>query len=53
MVKLDATSPTPESQSDLHIITWRVAVPPVSERKIAYQYTLEYPRDMKVSGLAD
>jgi uncharacterized protein (TIGR02231 family) len=52
-IKLDATTPAPESQSDLHIITWRLALPPASERKITYQFTIEHPRDMKVSGLAD
>lgn len=52
-VKLESAVPTPESQSDLHIIEWRVTIPAESEKKIQYSYVIEHPRDMRVSGLAD
>lgn len=52
-IKLESTSPAPEKQSDLHIMTWRVNVAPASTRKIQYHYTVEHPRDMMVAGLAD
>lgn len=52
-IKLDAVSPAPVSQSDLHILEWRLSLPAGSDGKIAYQYTVEHPRDMRVQGLVD
>lgn len=52
-VKLDSASPAPTSQTELHIIEWQVEIPAETERKIQYSYTVEHPREMIVSGLAD
>ncbi|MEZ4516190.1 MAG: mucoidy inhibitor MuiA family protein [Chloroflexota bacterium] len=52
-VKLDSTSPSPVEQTEMHIIKWRLAVPPEKEQVIRFGYTIEHPRDMKVAGLAD
>lgn len=52
-VKLEQATPAPVSQSDLHILTWRLNIAPASTAKIQYHYSVEHPRDMQVAGLAD
>lgn len=52
-VKLETTSPTPQSLSELHMITWHVTVPPAATSKIHYHYSIEHPREMTVTGLVE
>lgn len=52
-VRLDEVSPVPDEQSELQILTWKLAVDPAAEAQIHFAYTVEYPPTLDVIGLQD
>ncbi len=52
-VKLLGVTPEPSERSDLNLFKWQLSFSPSQERAISYDFLVEYPRAMKVSGLVD
>lgn len=52
-VKLVGASPNPDETSDLNKLTWNIRIAPGDEQKINFEFQVEHPRSMKVSGLTD
>ena len=52
-VKLDTIRPEPQEKSDLNLFTWKISLPASNQDAVAYEYTVEHPRDLVVSGLID
>ncbi len=50
-VKLESVRPAPAEQSDLNLLKWEVRMAAESEQTITYEYSVEHPRDMNVTGL--
>jgi uncharacterized protein (TIGR02231 family) len=52
-VKLVAASPDPDEHSDLNMLTWNIKIAPGNEQKIRFEFQVEHPRSVTVSGLID
>ena len=52
-VKLETAQPAPAEQSDLNLLEWHLALPAGAEQTITYDYLVEHPRAMQVTGLVD
>ncbi len=52
-VKLLSVAPEPAERSDLNLFEWQLSFSPGQERAISYDFLVEYPRAMKISGLVD
>lgn len=52
-VKLAEVSPEPTEHNDLNILKWELQMRPQSEQEVTYSYTVENPRDMRVTGMAE
>lgn len=50
-VKVEATEPRPASIDDLNRIEWQIELPDGGKARIAYEFTVEHPRALIVSGL--
>ncbi len=52
-IKLDQTRPEPDNRSDLNFLEWHQPLEPGEEVTISYEYVVEYPRSLRISGLAE
>ena len=52
-VKLTAATPSPTEQSDLNIMEWQLALAAGGKTAIGYEYMVEHPRQLQVTGLLD
>lgn len=52
-VTLDHVDPKPDRQDDLNVVVWKLKLDPGAKRKIQYEFTVDHPRDMPVSGLGE
>lgn len=52
-IKLKNTSPPPDEENDLHILTWELDLPDGEQRSIELTFTVECDRYQSVYGLAD
>lgn len=52
-IKLEQAQPAPAEKSDLNLLEWHLSLPAGGEQKIAYEYTVEHPRNLQVVGLLD
>ncbi len=50
-VKLNNVDPRPVEVDNLGIIRWELTLPPSSKMQLRYDYTVESPRDQRVTGL--
>jgi uncharacterized protein (TIGR02231 family) len=51
-VKVQQVQPQATERTKLEVMTWRFTLPSDGEFKLEYRFTVEHPRDLKVSGLA-
>lgn len=49
-VKLQRVEPAPTEQTDLGILRWELVLPP-GKREIRYEYQVEQPREVRVTGM--
>jgi uncharacterized protein (TIGR02231 family) len=52
-VRLDKTTPEPVEKSDLNLIQWCLTLAPGAKEVVQYDYLVEHPRSLVVSGLLD
>jgi uncharacterized protein (TIGR02231 family) len=52
-VKLLGASPEPDELSELNILTWKIKISPGNEQKVKFEFQVEHPRSMTISGLID
>jgi hypothetical protein len=52
-VRLQDAQPKPGEQSELNILKWELDLPAQTKYEITYTFTLEYPREISVSGLGE
>ncbi len=52
-VKLDSVNPEPKEKNELNLLKWQLHLDPESERKIKYEFVLEYPSDFNISGIRE
>ncbi len=52
-VKLREALPKSTEQSDLNILKWELECKPQEKREVTFEFTLEHPRDMRLTGLTD
>jgi uncharacterized protein (TIGR02231 family) len=52
-IKLDQARPEPDDRTDLNILEWQLALEPGEKSTISYEYVIEHPRSMRISGLAE
>ena len=50
-VKLEAGMPEPNEHTDLNQLEWKLTLDKAAKQKIRFEFTVEYPRSMVVSGL--
>jgi uncharacterized protein (TIGR02231 family) len=50
-VKLDAVEPRPTRQSELNLLDWEVTLAPKEKKTIRFEFTVEHPTSMVVTGL--
>jgi uncharacterized protein (TIGR02231 family) len=50
-VKLESVRPAPTEQSELNLLKWELRLAAESEQTITYEYSVEHPREMNVTGL--
>lgn len=49
--KLESTDPKPSEQSELNELTWKLSLAPNDKRFVRFDFTIEHPVSMTVSGL--
>ncbi|MCI0396986.1 MAG: mucoidy inhibitor MuiA family protein [Chloroflexi bacterium] len=52
-VKLERVAPPPTKQSELNLMEWRLTLPPGAKQTINYEFLVEHPRSLRVTGLID
>jgi uncharacterized protein (TIGR02231 family) len=52
-VRLERVSPEPAEQSDLHIMKWKLGLAAGAEQTVYFEFSVEHPRSLQVSGLLD
>lgn len=52
-VKLRDTSPKPGETSDLNVLKWELELKPGEKRDIVFGFTVEHPRDVRLTGLTE
>jgi uncharacterized protein (TIGR02231 family) len=50
-IKLQDAQPRPTEQSDLNIMKWVMDLPAQSKREVTFTFSIEHPRDVKLTGL--
>ena len=50
-VKLESASPAPTEQTELNVLTWELTLPPGEEQIVRFDFSVEHPRGMTVTGL--
>jgi uncharacterized protein (TIGR02231 family) len=51
-VHLDAVEPKPTEQTDLNELVWELHLVPAQKQVVRFEFTVEHPQDMVLSGLA-
>ncbi len=51
-VSMESSKPQPLEQTPLNLVKWRLELPAEAARTIAYDYSVEHPRELDVVGLA-
>lgn len=49
--KLLEAKPPPVEQSDLNILKWELAMPPQQKQTLTFEFEVDFPRDLPVTGL--
>ena len=52
-VKLEEARPQPAEQTELNLLEWQLNLASGAEQTVRYEYTVEHPRNLQVSGLLD
>ena len=52
-VKLEQVSPEPNDKSNLNIMEWILTLKPESVTNIQYEYLIEHPQSLTITGLAE
>jgi uncharacterized protein (TIGR02231 family) len=52
-VKLEQVDPQPAQKSELNLLQWHFNLNAGDEQTIGYQYTVEHPRSLRITGLTD
>lgn len=52
-IKLDQVKPEPAEHTDLNMLEWQIALPAAGEQTILYEFLVEYPRTMNITGIYD
>ena len=52
-VTMHNTRPSPTETSDLNLLKWVVLLKPSAKATVDFEYSVEHPREMRVSGLID
>jgi hypothetical protein len=52
-IKLDQARPVPDGRTDLNIFQWHILLEPGAKSTISYEYVLEHPRSMTISGMVE
>ena len=50
-VRLEASDPSPDVQTELNLLRWRLALEPTEKKVLRFDFVVEYPRAMKLTGL--
>jgi len=50
-VKLESADPKPARQTDLNQLEWKLTLDKQAKQTIRFDFTVEYPRSMEVTGL--
>jgi uncharacterized protein (TIGR02231 family) len=50
-VRVQNMQPPPKERTKLELATWQFTLAPDAEQKIEYQFVVEHPQDMKITGL--
>jgi len=50
-VRLESAEPKPAKQSELNILEWELALAPKEKRLVRFDFSVEYPPEMQLSGL--
>jgi uncharacterized protein (TIGR02231 family) len=50
-VKLESADPKPTQQTELHQLEWRLVLEPATRQVLHFDFSVEHPREMDVSGL--
>lgn len=52
-ISLQESRVTPTEQSDLNLLEWSLMIEPKAKQVIGYEYLVEHPRSLQVTGLID
>ncbi len=52
-VKLEIARPTPTEQSDLNELEWHLTLPAGAKQTIAYEFVVEHPPALRITGLSE
>ena len=50
-VKLESADPRPSEHSELNLLDWELSLQPKEKRTVRFDFSVEYPQTMEVSGL--
>ncbi|MCA9941010.1 MAG: mucoidy inhibitor MuiA family protein [Anaerolineales bacterium] len=50
-VRAERITPEPAEKSDLNLFTWRFTLPPGQKQTVQYEFSVEHPRALTLSGL--
>ncbi|HJW84532.1 MAG TPA: DUF4139 domain-containing protein, partial [Anaerolineae bacterium] len=50
-VRLEAADPKPAEHSELNELTWKLALPPNAKQVVRFDFSVEHPREIQVTGL--
>jgi len=51
-VRVQNVQPPPKERTKLELVVWQFTLAPDAEQKIEYQFVVEHPQDMRITGLA-
>ncbi len=51
-VRVQGIQPPPKERTKLELVVWQFTLAPDAEQKIEYQFVVEHPQDLKITGLA-
>jgi uncharacterized protein (TIGR02231 family) len=52
-VKLERANPEPTEQSELHLLEWHLTLAAGAEKTVTFDFLVEHPRSLQVTGLQD
>ena len=52
-VKLLNSSPDPTERSEMNLMEWLLSMPLGAAKEVRYEYQVEHPRSLRVTGLVD